>query len=286
LDKKKIPKESGEVTRREFLKDAGLVVGGAAIGSTVLLAACGEGEGATETVTQTQTQTQTETVTETVSTFVCPFDGQEFDSLDALTDHVEAAHPGEVEVITKFVCPYCSEELATLAALVAHVEAEHAVEPVVAPVVKLTVNGEPYEVQVEPEWTLQYVIHDKLGLIGTKLACDHGACGSCTVNIDGRPVLSCMILAIECGGKSIETVEGVAQAAPALIEAYVKNECMQCGYCTPGFVVTAKALLDRNPDPNEDEIKQALAGNLCRCGTYPVHPIAIMEAAQELIGGE
>ena len=283
LDKKKIPKQSGEISRREFLKDAGLVVGGAAIGSTVLLAACGDGEVTTETVTETTTETATVTETETVTKFVCPFDGQEFDTLDALTAHVETAHPGEVEVITKFVCPYCSEELATLAALVAHVEAEHPAEVAPANVVKFTVNGWPYELQVEPEDTLHSVLRDKLGVTSPKDMCNgYGACGSCSVIMEGRPILSCMALAIECDGAIIETAEGLADANHPLIEAYIMNHCMQCGYCTPGFIVTAKALLDHNPNPTEEDVKDALGGNICRCGTYPMHIIAVQEAAGSL----
>jgi aerobic-type carbon monoxide dehydrogenase small subunit (CoxS/CutS family) len=159
-------------------------------------------------------------------------------------------------------------------------------EPLYEDKIKLVVNGDPYEAGVESTWTLQYVLHDQLGLTGTKAFCDEGACGACTVIMEGRPVLSCMILAIECDGKSIETIEGITRAKHPLIEAYVKYSCMQCGYCTPGFIVTAKALLDRNPNPTEDEIKQALAGNLCRCGTYPQHIKAVMEAAAILRKGK
>jgi len=112
--------------------------------------------------------------------------------------------------------------------------------------------------------------------------CDRGACGSCTVIMNGRPILSCMTLAIECNSKQIETVEGIAAVNHPLIEEYVKHHCMQCGYCTPGFVVTAKALLDRTLNPTEEEIREALGGNLCRCGTYPQHPKAILEAAKLL----
>jgi len=107
--------------------------------------------------------------------------------------------------------------------------------------------------------------------------------------MDGRPILSCMTLAIECDGKRIETAEGIADAGHPLIESYVKHHCMQCGYCTPGFVTTAKALLDKNPNPTDEEIIEALGGNLCRCGTYPQHPKAIREAVQILenpAGGE
>jgi aerobic-type carbon monoxide dehydrogenase small subunit (CoxS/CutS family) len=112
--------------------------------------------------------------------------------------------------------------------------------------------------------------------------CDRGACSSCTVIIDGGPVLSCMTLAIERDGKIIETIEGIESKNHPLIEAYVRHHAMQCGYCTPGFVVTGKALLDRNPDPTEGEIRDALAGNLCRCGAYPQHPKAVLDAAQEV----
>jgi len=103
--------------------------------------------------------------------------------------------------------------------------------------------------------------------------------------MNGKAILSCMTLAIECDGKRVETVEGIAAADHPLIEEYVKHHCMQCGYCTPGFVVTAKALLDKNQDPTEEEIREALSGNLCRCGTYPQHPKAVAEAARRLRAG-
>jgi aerobic-type carbon monoxide dehydrogenase small subunit (CoxS/CutS family) len=148
--------------------------------------------------------------------------------------------------------------------------------------ISLLVNGEKHEVIVQENWTLQYVIHDVLGLTGTKVFCDGGACGACTVIMEGRPVLSCMTLAIECDGRNIETIEGIAREQHPLVETYVKHSAMQCGYCTPGFIVTAKALLDRNPSPTVDEIKEALAGNLCRCGTYPQHIKAVKEAADIL----
>jgi len=102
--------------------------------------------------------------------------------------------------------------------------------------------------------------------------------------MNGRAVLSCMVLAIECDGAVIETAEGIADAGHPLIEAYIKNWAAQCGYCTPGFIVTARVLLDRNPDPTVDEIKEALSGNLCRCGTYPAHVKAVLEAARVLKG--
>lgn len=152
--------------------------------------------------------------------------------------------------------------------------------------VTLKINNQEYGIVVEPHWTLREVIHDKLGLTGTKEMCDHGACGSCTVIMNGRPILSCMTLAIECEGKVIETVEIVDIEKHPLVMAYANNHAMQCGYCTPGFVMTAKALLDRNPNPGEEDIKDALEGNICRCGTYPAHIGAILEASTKLEGGK
>jgi aerobic-type carbon monoxide dehydrogenase small subunit (CoxS/CutS family) len=183
-----------------------------------------------------------------------------------------------------YLCPYCATKCGTLEGLKSHVIEQHKAQPLPAPEghIRLTINGQEYTVYVEPEWTLNHLLHEKLGLTGTKMFCDRGACGSCTVIMEGRPVLSCMTLAIECDGKTIETIEGIESKEHPLIEAYVRNHAMQCGYCTPGFVVTAKALLDRNPDPTEEEIRDALGGNLCRCGTYPQHPKAVLEAAKEL----
>jgi len=186
-----------------------------------------------------------------------------------------------------YLCPYCEASFEAHETLKAHVVARHGTEPLPRPqgLINLTVNGGKYEFEVEPNVTLYTLIHDRMGLMGVKMFCDRGACGSCTVILDGRPVLSCMTLAIECDGTSIETAEGIAAKGHPLIEAYVTHHAMQCGYCTPGFVVTAKALLDRNPDPTEEEIREALSGNLCRCGTYPQHPLAVTEAARRLQGG-
>lgn len=183
-----------------------------------------------------------------------------------------------------YACPYCGMAYDSIEALKDHVIAEHKTEPLPSPEghIKLTINGQVYELDVEPQWTLYQVIHDKLGFSGVKMFCDRGACGSCSVIMEGRPVLSCMTLAAECNGKNIETVEGIAEKKHPLIDEYVKYHCMQCGYCTPGFVVTAKALLDKNPNPEEEEIRQALAGNLCRCGTYPQHIKAVQGAAKKL----
>lgn len=189
--------------------------------------------------------------------------------------------------MTNYMCPYCRKGFPDREALKAHIIADHGAEPLPRPdgLIRLTVNGRQHGFQVEPNVTLYTVIHDRMGLTGVKMFCDRGACGSCTVIMDGRPILSCMTLAIECDGRTIETAEGIAADRHPLVETYVKHHAMQCGYCTPGFIVTAKALLDRNPDPSEEEIREALAGNLCRCGTYPQHPKAVAEAAKLLQGG-
>jgi len=186
--------------------------------------------------------------------------------------------------IKNFVCPYCGESHDTQDGLKSHVFKSHKGRglPTAEGRIKLTINRAEHSFLVEPNWTLYYLIHDVLGLTGSKQFCDRGACSSCTMIVDGKPVLSCMMLAIECDGKTVETVEGIAADGHPLIEAYVNNHAMQCGYCTPGFVVASKALLDRNQDPSEEEIVDALAGNLCRCSTYPQHPIAVKEAAGKL----
>ena len=151
--------------------------------------------------------------------------------------------------------------------------------------IKLTVNGAEYEVHVDPEESLRDCLRQRLGYTSIKDMClGYGACGSCTVIMDGRPILSCLTLAIECGGRKIETAEGIALSKHPLVETYVMNYCMQCGYCTPGFVCTSKALLDKKPDPTEADIREALAGNLCRCATYIRHIPAVQQAAQALKG--
>ena len=183
-----------------------------------------------------------------------------------------------------FPCPYCGKSLDSYESLKTHVLSNHKYEELPTPdgEINLEVNGDKYRLRVEPEWTLHYLIHDLLGFTGTKLFCDRGACGACTVIMEGRPVLSCMLLAIDCDGYAIETVEDIAARKHPLIESYVRHHAMQCGFCTPGFVVTGKALLDQNPAPSEKDVKDALAGNLCRCGTYPQHPKAILDAAGQL----
>ncbi len=146
----------------------------------------------------------------------------------------------------------------------------------------LTVNGEPHDVLVDGYKTLLEVLREDLGLTGTKHGCELGECGACAVLVDGRPELSCLRLAVECGGASVTTVEGLA-SGPALSRlqaAFADKGAAQCGYCTPGILVTAQALLDRNPHPTRAEIAEALSGNLGRCTGY----LQIFEAVEEAAG--
>ena len=144
--------------------------------------------------------------------------------------------------------------------------------------VALVVNGEPLRVAFSPHKTLLEILREDLGLTGTKHGCELGECGTCAVLVDGRPVLSCLLLGLECAGRHVETVEGMARAdgLHPLQKAFADLGAAQCGYCTPGFLVTAKALLDENPRPTLPEIREALAGNLCRCTGY----IKIFEAVE------
>ncbi|MBN1567280.1 MAG: twin-arginine translocation signal domain-containing protein [Acidobacteria bacterium] len=149
--------------------------------------------------------------------------------------------------------------------------------------VELTVNGGKYRYMVEPNWSLRQLLRDEIGFTSPKDWCGgQGACGSCTVIMNGRPVLSCLTLACECNGATIETAEGIAKAKHPIIQAYINNNAFQCGYCTPGFVCTAKALLDKNSNPTEADVRDALGGNLCRCATYQRHPPAVLEAARNI----
>jgi aerobic-type carbon monoxide dehydrogenase small subunit (CoxS/CutS family) len=207
-------KRFGNLSRRDFLKDAGLVIGGTTVGSIA---------------------------------FASGSDAQQQDKA------------GTVEEVQ-----FIPESTDTVA-------------------IELTVNGGKYRYRVEPNWSLRQLLRDETGLTSPKDWCGgHGACGSCTVIMNGRPVLSCLTLAVECDGARIETAEGIAKSGHPIIHSYIKWNAFQCGYCTPGFVTSAKALLDRNPDPTETDVRDALGGNLCRCGTYQQHPKAVLDAADAL----
>lgn len=211
-DEKK--KRFGHLSRRDFLKDAGLVIGGTTVGSIAFAAGA-----------EAQQQDKAGTIEETLCI------------------------PESTDTVT----------------------------------IELTVNGGKYSYNVEPNWSLRQLLREETGLTSPKDWCGgHGACGSCTVIMDGRPVLSCLTLAIECDGTRIETAEGIAKSGHPIIQSYIKWNAFQCGYCTPGFVTSAKALLDRNPSPTEADVRDALGGNLCRCGTYQQHPKAVIDAAEAL----
>ncbi len=144
----------------------------------------------------------------------------------------------------------------------------------------LNVNGEDHEVLVPVQKTLLEVLREDLGLTGTKHGCELGECGTCTVLVDGEPLLSCLVLPVECEGRAVTTVEGMARggALHPLQEAFAELGAAQCGYCTPGMLLTAQALLDRNPAPTEAEVREAIAGNLCRCTGYAKIVEAVMRA--------
>ena len=232
--------EKKNISRRQFLKDAGLVVGGATVGSAAILSACGD---KTTTVTTTATKTvdggtKTVTVTPTAeNVYICPLDETKCNSLAELQSHFSANHPG-----------------ASLNGLT-----------------ELRINGKSNWLKVDDRWTLSYVIREVLHMTGTKRACERGECGVCTVLMEGRPVLSCMVLACEAGGKDIVTIEGLEKGDGTLDpvqQAFVDYDAVQCGFCTPGQILTAKALLAFKPKPTTDEIKEFMGGVLCRCGVY------------------
>ncbi len=158
-------------------------------------------------------------------------------------------------------------------------------EPVTSMLVSVTVNGEAYEREVEARRLLVHLIRDDLGLTGTHIGCDTGNCGACTVLVDGLAVKSCMLLAVQADGASIETVESLAgpdgELHP-LQQAFSDHHALQCGYCTPGMLMSAKHLLDHNPEPTENEIRRAIQGNICRCTGY----VNIVDAVAAAARGE
>jgi xanthine dehydrogenase YagT iron-sulfur-binding subunit len=206
-----------KISRREFLKDAGLVVGGAAVSSIGLATACSNNTSTTTLPAQTVTTTvttppETKTVTTTVTT------------------------PPETKVVD--------------------------------PRSVFNVNGKEYKLDVEPYWSLNFLLREKLGLTFTKIACDRGQCGHCTVLIDGVPMYSCMVLVGDAVNKKIETAESLSKGLTDLspiAKGFRDNEAFQCGWCTAGFMMATKALLAENPKPNIQEVKEALSGHLCVC---------------------
>lgn len=148
----------------------------------------------------------------------------------------------------------------------------------------LRINNQEYALEVAPNETLLDVLRDRLGLTGTKMGCNRGDCGACTVLVDGRPVNSCLVLAVRVDGRPISTVEGLAQGEDLhpLQAAFLDHGAVQCGFCTPGMLMTAKGLLSQNPRPSKSEIQEALSGNLCRCTGY----VKIIEAIESVTDNE
>jgi aerobic-type carbon monoxide dehydrogenase small subunit (CoxS/CutS family) len=240
------------ISRREFIVSTGALLGGTAAGSAMLLAACSS-PAKTETVTVTRAKIQ----------FVCPYDGKVFDSFEELTRYIETSFPGQ-QPLTRFVSPYDDKEFGSLEELKNHLDTLFAGSHSIT----LNVNGTEYPMKVKDNWSLSFVLREKLGLTGTKIGCDRGSCGACTVIVDEAAIYSCLMLAVEADGKSITTVEGLFRNGDLhpVQQAFVDNDAVQCGYCTPGFIMSAKALLDKNPRPSRDEVRVALSGHLCICG--------------------
>jgi len=146
----------------------------------------------------------------------------------------------------------------------------------------LKINGKPTNLRIEPRTTLADALRCQLDLTGTKVVCDRGACSACSVWIDGTPMLSCMTLAIDCAGREIRTIEGLAngETLHPVQEEFINHDALQCGFCTPGMIMSCAALLERNKAPTLDDVKKATSGNLCRCGTYPKVFDATLAAAK------
>ncbi len=153
---------------------------------------------------------------------------------------------------------------------------------------KLTVNGKPYELQINPKTLLVDVLRNGLKLTGTKIGCLTSSCGACTVHIDGRAVRSCSVLALQAGGRAVTTIEGMADGdrLHPIQEAMVSHGAIECGFCTPGMVMSAKGLLDENPNPTRDEVREAIQGNLCADEGYVKYIEAIEIAAEKMRGGQ
>lgn len=150
--------------------------------------------------------------------------------------------------------------------------------------IRLTVNGVERQIEVEDRWTLAELLRDHLDLTGTKIGCDRGECGACTVLIDGQAMYACSQLAVWMDGRSVQTVEGLARGGELdpLQQAFIERDAPQCGYCTSGQLMAARALLNQNPKPNRDQVRAAMTGNLCRCSNYNHYVEAVMAAAGTL----
>jgi xanthine dehydrogenase YagT iron-sulfur-binding subunit len=228
-----IEKKSG-LSRREFLKDAGLVVGGATVGSMTFLSSCTKGT--TTTVTAPAVTVTSPPVTTTLSKFIDPVDGTEWPTLDALKAHFAAAHP-----------------YATATNLIT-----------------LNVNSVDYTLQVDDMDTLSTILREKLGLTATKVGCDMGQCGACTVLVNDVATFSCLVLAVEASGTKIVTLEGLSDGIKLspIQQKFYDADAFQCGYCTPGFIMAGAGLVKAIAKPTADDVRMAISGHICVCGNY------------------
>jgi|GEM_PF-28046 len=256
------------ISRRKFIAGTGIVIGGLAAGAPSLFSSCSPAD-VTGTTTLTTTRPQ----------FICPYDGKAFDSFEELTAYIAQQYPG-LPPVDRYVSPYDGREFATLDEFRSYLDNLFSR----AGFVRLNVNGMHYEVHVKAGWSLAFVLREKLGLTGTKTGCNRGSCGSCTVLVDGLAVCSCLMLAIEVENKSIVTIEGLSNGIKLhpLQQAFVDNDASQCGYCVPGFIMAAVALLDRKPSASIDDIREALSGNLCICGNTRKMVQAVLACSQEV----
>jgi len=259
--------KSGHLSRRKFIAGSGVVLGSMLAGAGLVLPGCAQPP-TTRTVTLTSTRVQ----------FVSPYDGKAFDTFEELTEYIQANYPDRPP-LTRYVSPYDGRQFASLEEFRLYLDGLFARSGFVS----LNVNGTSYRLEVRPYWSLTYVIREKLGLTGTKVGCNHGSCGACTVLIDGKAVYSCLVLAIEAQGRQITTIEGLSDGIDLhpVQQAFVNNDAAQCGYCTPGFIMSAKALLDTNPSPTRDEVRLALSGHLCICGHTKKIVDAVLGCSQE-----
>lgn len=238
-------KKPSGLSRRDFLKDAGLIVGGATVGTMTFLNAC-KGSNAAATVTTTVTPPPvTTTVSGAVTSYVDPIDGTSYPTVTALKAHFNAVHPNADTTLVAF-----------------------------------NVNGTGYAFQVKPYWSLSEVLRDGLNLFAVKNGCMMGECGACTVLLDGVPIFSCLILAMDMEGRSVITLEGLSSggALSPVQQRFYDTEAFQCGICTPGFIMAAQGLLSTNAKPTLADVQLALSGHVCFCGN-------VNRTVNALVGG-
>lgn len=303
--------KKGSVSRRDFIKGTGLAVGGVAISSSVLAVACkpvAEPTGANVTVAEfvcpydsqkfsTMAALQAHVASAHAAApppaqgYPCPYDTQTFTSMALLQAHIASAHPVAAPSAQTFPCPYDTQTFATMALLQAHMASAHPIQAAAASeLTKFTLNGHPIALKLKDWWTLNYVIREVLMMTGgTKISCDEGICGMCTIIMNGKPILSCMVLGVECEGKSITTIEGLGDpktgALSPVQQGFVNESGFMCGFCTTGNIMAATAYLDKNPNPTRDDVRLALSNNLCLCGGYELIQLSVLNGAKLKRGG-